>query len=288
MQAIFALLDAVSPVDTAVLIFGESGTGKELVAKAVHEGSRRNEKPFIKLDCAALTDSLLESELFGHVKGAFTGAHCDTTGLIQKADGGTIFLDEIGDISPLMQARLLRFLQEKEIKRVGNSTPLKVDVRVVAATNKDLEAKVKAGVFREDLWYRLKVLCIELPQLMKRKSDIPLLVSHFLKEIGATLNKGEFRVSDDVQQILTGYYWPGNVRELRNTLESAMVRCQSGIILPQHLPKNLCMSTRLPLDERLFIVSALDVTGGNKAKAARLLGLDRSTIYRKMRQYKIA
>lgn len=287
MQSIYALLDAVSPVDTSVLILGESGTGKELVAKAIHEMGRRSDKPFIKLDCAALADSLLESELFGHVKGAFTGAIGDKAGLFQKADGGTIFLDEIGDISPLMQTRLLRFLQEREIKRVGDSTPTKVDVRVIAATNKNLDERVKAGEFREDLLYRLKVFCIELPQLMKHKSDIPLLIAHFLKEIGARLDKGEFHVSDEAQQILANYYWPGNVRELRNTLEAAMVRCKNGIVRPEHLPKNLYLSKSLPLDESQFIISALFSTGGNKSRTARLLGLDRSTLYRKMRQYNI-
>ncbi|MBI2354623.1 MAG: sigma 54-interacting transcriptional regulator [Deltaproteobacteria bacterium] len=287
MQSIYALLDAVSQVNTSVLIFGESGTGKELVAKAVHEMGRRSNRPFLKLDCTALADSLLESELFGHVRGAFTGATGDKVGILQKADGGTIFLDEIGDISPLMQTRLLRFLQEREIKRVGDSTPIKVDVRVIAATNKDLDEKVKAGTFRDDLLYRLKVYCIELPPLRRRKSDIPLLISHFLEEIGATLNKGEFQVSEEARQILANYYWPGNVRELRNALESAMVRCQGGIVRPEHLPKHLCPSPSLPLDKAQFIVSALDATGGNKSKAARLLGLDRSTLYRMMRQYKI-
>jgi transcriptional regulator with PAS, ATPase and Fis domain len=288
MQSVYVLLDAVSKVDTSVILCGESGTGKELVAKEIHETGRRCAKPFVKVDCAALADSLLESELFGHVKGAFTGAIYDKVGLLQKADGGTILLDEIGDISPLMQTRLLRFLQEREIKRVGDSKPIKVDVRVIAATNKNLEDKVRAGEFREDLLYRLRVFCIEIPPLRKRKQDIPLLISHFLKEIGSTLNKGEFHVSDEVQKILADYYWPGNVRELRNALESAMVCCQGGIILQKHLPKSLCLSSSLPVDESRFIASALSSTGGNKSRAARLLGLDRSTLYRKMKQYNLA
>lgn len=287
MQSVYASLESVSLVDTSVLIFGESGTGKELAAKAIHEMGRRSNRPFLKLDCAALADSLLESELFGHVRGAFTGAIGDKAGILQKAEGGTIFLDEIGDISPLMQTRLLRFLQEREIKRVGDSTPIKVDVRVIAATNRDLEEKVRAGAFREDLLYRLKVFCIELPPLRKRKSDIPLLISHFLEEIGSSLGKGEFLVSDEAQQILVNYYWPGNIRELRNALESAMVRCRNGIVRPEHLPEYLYLRKSLPVDVGQFIESALLSTGGNKSRAARLLGLDRSTLYRKMRQYNI-
>jgi two-component system, NtrC family, response regulator HydG len=293
MQRVFSLIEALGTTQTTVLITGESGTGKELVAEALHAEGGLDGKPLVKVNCSALPDSLLESELFGHVKGAFTGAVQDRIGRFHKAHGGTIFLDEIGDLSPKIQAELLRVIQEREFERVGDSTSIKVDVRVIAATNKDLRAKVKLGEFREDLFYRLKVVEITLPPLRERLDDIPLLVEHFRKKFNKTFGKTIEAVSRDVMEIFLAYGWPGNVRELEHTMEHAFVLCRNATItvgdLPRDLPSapaGLDRSAEVSKrDDAQAILEALEKAGGNKAKAARLLGIDRATLYRKMQRY---
>ena len=292
MQEVYALIEDLADVPSTVLVVGESGTGKELVAEALHYmGSRRN-GPLVKVNCAALADSLLESELFGHVRGAFTGAVQARVGRFQKADGGTIFLDEIGDISPNMQTRLLRVLQEKQIERVGDSTPIDIDVRVVTATNQNLQAKVRRGEFREDLYYRLKVVTIDLPPLRERRGDIPLLVEHFIQQLNRELNRSAERIADDVLDLFMEYRWPGNVRELKHVLEHAMIRCRQAVVTLEHLPAELRRGREALLadagpDEEATIREALRRAGGNRVKSARLLGIDRKTLYRKLEKYQI-
>ncbi len=295
MQKIYSLIENLSNIQTIVLITGESGTGKELVAEALHYKGERGKKPLVKVDCAALSDNLLESELFGHVKGAFTGAISNRIGRFQKADGGTIFLDEIGDISYKMQLNLLRILQDSKFERVGDSNPIKVDVRVIAATNQDLRKKVKSGNFREDLYHRLMVVKLSLPPLRERREDIPLLVDFFLKKLNKKLNKDVKAVSGDVQKIFMNYSWPGNIRELQHTLEFALVLCQQSTITINDLPQEfkdsnktaILISTKKKSNNQEAIVQALEKTGWNKAKAARLLGIDRKTIYIKIKKYNI-
>ena len=295
MQEIYSLIEDLADVQTTVLVTGESGTGKELVAEALHFKGIRSNKPLVKVHCAALSENLLESELFGHVKGAFTGAVKDRIGRFQKADGGTIFLDEIGDIPQRTQLRLLRVLQEMEFERVGDSTPVKVDVRVIAATNKDLSAKVKLGEFREDLYYSLNVVEVSLPPLRDRLEDMPFLVDHFLKKINKKLNKDISSVSSDVMNIFMNYSWPGNIRELEHTLEHAFIVCRGDAITVDHLPRNIkdVISAKFihhrdrEKGEPEIILQTLDKTAWNKAKASRLLGIDRKTLYRKMEKYQI-
>jgi two-component system, NtrC family, response regulator HydG len=295
MQEIYSLIESLADVQTTVLIAGESGTGKELVAEALHYRGVRSDKPLVKVNCAALSENLLESELFGHVKGAFTGAITDKAGRFQKANGGTIFLDEIGDISQRTQLRLLRVLQEMEFERVGDSTPVRVDVRVIAATNQDLAEKVRRGEFREDLYYRLKVVEIRLPAVRDRLEDIPLLTDHFLRKFNKKFNKEITGISGDVQKIFMNYRWPGNVRELEHTIEHAFILCRQNIITVDHLPGNIKSSPEAEMsgaarenrDEAGEIFRALEKTGGNKAKAARLLGIDRKTLYRKMEKHNL-
>ncbi|MFZ5799565.1 MAG: response regulator [Desulfobulbus sp.] len=306
MQTVYTLIENVGQVDTTVLITGESGTGKELVAEALHAESPRRDMPIIKVDCTAIPENLLESELFGHKKGSFTGADRNRQGRIVQADGGTLFLDEIGDISPAMQLRLLRFLQERTFYPVGHDMPLKVDVRVIAATNADLKQKVLEGTFREDLYYRLRVIDIILPPLREREEDIPLLVSHFLERFNKRLGKEIAGISDQALAALTDYSWPGNVRELEHVMERACVLCTGSTITTDHLSyefsvqspeaarggsENYDYLTPEPVDETESeserIVRILTKCSGNKAKAARLLGIDRSTLYRKMRLYSI-
>ena len=292
MQVLFSQLEGLAAVATTVLILGESGTGKELIAEALHTKSARRDKPFVKLNCAALSDSMLESELFGHVKGAFTGATGDRIGRFEKAHGGTIFLDEIGDISNQMQLRLLRVLQEQEFERVGDSTPMKVDVRVVAATNQNLLGKVQKGEFRQDLYHRLNVFAVNVPPLRERREDLPLLCAHFINELKTLLNKDDIEIYDEAMRKILSYHWPGNVRELRNALESAMVRCQHGEILAEHLPFEFGLTEppqqiNIEQLEREEIIKILQKTDGNKAKAARLLGMDRTTLYAKLTKYGI-
>ncbi len=295
MQKIYSLIEDLADVQTTVLITGESGTGKELVAEAIHYKGKRSSKPLVKVNCSALSESLLESELFGHVKGAFTGADRDKIGRFQKADEGTIFLDEIGDLSPGMQLRLLRVLQDKVFERVGDSTPIKVDVRVITATNQDLSQKVKNGEFREDLYYRLKVVEMALPPLRERKDDILLLVDYFIQKFNDKFNKNVVAISEDVRKIFLDYSWPGNIRELEHTLEHAFVVARQNIITVDQLPKNLIdhavkdisSSTDKNIDEPEAVVDALKRSGWNKSKAARLLGINVRTIYRKIEKYNI-
>ncbi len=294
MQEIYSLIESLADVPTTVLITGESGTGKELVAEALHYKGVRSDKPLVKVNCSALPENLLESELFGHIKGAFTGAIKDKIGRFQKADGGTIFLDEIGDMSHSMQLRLLRVLQNMEFERVGDSTPVKVDVRVIAATNQQLSERVRLGKFREDLYYRLKVVELNLPPLRDRLEDIPLLVDHFIKQFNNKLNKDITSVSEEVQKMFMEYMWPGNIRELEHTLEHAFILCRHSMITVENLPPDfrIISGTRAPLikeetDYTQEILKALEKTGGNKAKAARLLGISRRTLYRKMEEYGI-
>jgi PAS domain S-box-containing protein len=295
LQKVYAFIETLTDIQTTVLITGENGTGKGLVAEALHYHKKRTKKPFVVVNCTALSDNLLESELYGHVKGAFTGAVSDRIGRFQKADGGTIFLDEIGDISNTMQLRLLRVLQEMEFERVGDSTSIKVNVRIIAATNQDLRKKIKQGKFREDLYHRLKVVELTIPPLRERREDIPLLVNHFIEKFNKKFNKNIKSISADVQRIFMDYKWPGNVRELQHTLEYAFVLCNNTIITVDCLQPDFQDSSvadtqsikkKKRYDEQA-IVQALKETGWNKAKAARLLGIARRTIYLKMNEYDI-
>lgn len=291
IQGIYSLIECLADVNTTVLITGESGTGKELVAEAIHYAGDRREKPLVKVNCAALSENLLESELFGHVRGAFTGAIRDKPGRFQKANGGTIFLDEIGDLPPSMQVRLLRVLQERKIERVGDSTPVPIDVRVVAATNHDLQAKIQRGEFRQDLFYRLKVVRIPLPPLRERKEDVPLLVETFIRKFNEKFGKSIRSITNEVLDLFMDYDWPGNIRELEHVLEHAFVLCRDSFIAVDHLPsefKSIASSSPPDLlsfhqgDEERAITEALKKTDGNKAKAARLLNISRRTLYRKI------
>ncbi|SHO44678.1 sigma-54 dependent transcriptional regulator [Desulfopila aestuarii] len=306
MQGLYRLIENVGKVDTAVLVTGESGTGKELTAEALHLESLRRTMPLVKVDCASVPEDLLESELFGHRKGAFTGADRDRPGRLFQADHGTLFLDEIGDISPRMQLRLLRFLQEQTFTPVGQDSPIQVDVRVIAATNVDLHEKVRAGQFREDLYYRLKVVEIHLPPLRERRECIPLLVNHFLRRYAEKLGRNISSISDQSMQILSGYSWPGNVRELSHVIERGCVLCTGSTIQIEHLPQELVkrpvrddipavVTTRPVVEygendvdtEKEQLLKTLGRAGGNKARAARMLGIDRSTLYRKLKRYRI-
>jgi two-component system response regulator HydG len=296
MQDIYRLLEDLANLETTVLITGESGTGKELVAQALHYSGQRAFRPFVTVNCSALTESLLESELFGHVKGAFTGAIKDKQGRFQAANGGTILLDEIGDISPLIQLKLLRVLQEKEFERVGESTPQKVDVRVIACTNKDLKEKVKRGEFRQDLYYRLKVVEVSLPPLRERLEDLPLLVDRFCRSFNERFKKNIEGISNEVLSRFMNYSWPGNVRELEHVMEHAFVLCHGPVITLEHLPSEISNYEKtekitIPKThakepkQAQEILDALNKTGWNKAKAARILGISRRTIYRKINSY---
>jgi two-component system response regulator HydG len=292
---------------TTVLILGETGTGKELVAEAIHFASARKQGPLVKVNCSALSENLLESELFGHVKGAFTGAIKDKIGRFEAAHGGTILLDEIGDISPLIQLKLLRVLQEKEIEPVGSSQTQKVDVRVLTATNKDLRGLVREGQFRQDLYYRLRVFQIDLPPLREHKEDIPLLVESFMERFNRQTGKSIHSISGEVRQCFMDYCWPGNVRELENTIEHAYVTCQGDEIglfdLPPELRKTEFRAAECrgraetkPQDKpaaasgvitREQLIRMLESCNWKKAEAARRLGLNRATIWRKMKQWGI-
>jgi len=298
IQAVYDLIENLAEVDTTVLVTGESGTGKELVAEALHYRSPRCDGPLVKVNCAALPENLLESELFGHLKGSFTGALKDKVGRFQMAHGGTLFLDEIGDISPALQVRLLRVLQNKEIEKVGSNSPIQVDVRIVAATNRNLQERVKAGEFREDLFYRLRVIEIGLPPLRERREDIALLVDHFVGRFNARFGRSIQGVSAPALALLTAYAWPGNIRELENAMERAFVLCREPVITPQHLPPEVqampgasLVATASPPpdgDEAEELLGALAKSGGNKSRAARLLGISRRTIYRKLEEHGIS
>ena len=296
MQRVYSMIESLANVPTTVLVNGESGTGKELVAAALHGSGSRSRGPFVKVNCSALSEHLLESELFGHVRGAFTGAISDKIGRFQKAHGGTLFLDEIGDISPAIQMRLLRVLQESEFERVGDSSPIKVDVRIVAATNQSLAEKVIQGTFRQDLYYRLNVVRLDLPPLRERRDDITQLVTHFITKFNIKLSKAVMAVSDDVMSLFLCYPWPGNVRELEHAIEHACIVCSTSIITVSDLPQDLLESlprfvapggkkavhTAPVTATRISIAEALTASGGNKARAARLLGISRMTLYRQM------
>ena len=287
MRSVFQQVIEVAQYDFPVHIFGETGTGKELVANAVHDESRRGGAPFVPINCGALPEGLIESELFGHVKGAFSGAIRDKKGRFELADGGTVFLDEIAELPKLMQVKLLRFLQEGSFEKVGGEQTTKVNVRVISATNKDLKAEVKKGTFREDLFYRLSVIPMAIPPLRERPNDIPLLVSHFLSQISERNGKGPAIVSDSAMAAMLDYQWPGNVRELQNAVQFAIVKSNGYSITNNDLPMELRQLRPTALRQgpknKLDIETvrrALVKTGGNKAGAARFLGVGRATLYR--------
>lgn len=296
MQDLYRLLEYLADTDTTVLITGESGTGKELVAEALHKSGPRAAKPQVKVNCSALSETLLESELFGHVKGAFTGAIKDKVGRFELAEGGTILLDEIGDISPGIQLKLLRVLQEKEFERVGDSTPVSINVRVMASTNRDLRERVSRGQFREDLYYRLKVVEVKIPPLRERTEDIPLLVDHFFNLFSRKIKKTIRTVSDEVHDLFRQYRWPGNVRELEHAMEHAFILCQGQTITLEHLPPEIrnCPRPEKPAAQQKHtekpgeILQALEKAGWNKAKAARLLGISRPTLYQLIEKFNLA
>ncbi len=295
IQNLKNLIHELARVPTTVLITGESGTGKELVVDALHASGDRSGRPLVKVNCAALSENLLESELFGHVAGAFTGAIKDKVGRFKRADGGTIFLDEIGDISLHMQLRLLRVIETMEFERVGESGPTRVDVRIVTATNRDLKELIDQGKFRQDLYYRLKVVEVNLPPLRQRRDDIPLLLDHFLARFNQKFDKKIKGVSNEVWDFFMTYPWPGNIRELENTVEHGFIRCPDTIISLDHLPREIRKtvedfsdrSTMSEEEEIATIRRALLKTMWNKSKAADLLGISRRTIYRKMEKYKM-
>lgn len=295
MQKIFSLLEILANQATTVLITGESGTGKDMAAKAMHYAGTRASGPFVAVNCSALAENLLESELFGHVKGAFTGADRDKIGRFEAADGGTILLDEIGDISHLIQLKLLRVLQEKEFDRVGESKPRKVDVRAIATTNRDLKEAITKGKFREDLYYRLNVIEVKLPPLRERYEDIPLLIDHFCRVFNKSYSKNIDGVSDEVLEKFIYYSWPGNVRELEHAIEMAFVLCKNQTIQLEHIPTGIRDDTLIkkrtlitkPDDDPNQILKALEKTDWNISKTARLLGISRWTIYRRFEKYNI-
>jgi PAS domain S-box-containing protein len=310
MLEVYDLIRSVADVNVPVLVQGASGTGKELVAAAIHNESLRADKLFVPINCGALPENLLESELFGHVRGAFTGAIRDKKGRFELADGGTIFLDEIGDISPAMQVKLLRVLQEGTFERVGGTKTIQTDVRVISATNKDIREEIASGRFREDLFYRLCVMPIELPPLRERATDIPLLARHFLKRFGAENGRGEITLSAEAMDAFMNYPWPGNIRELQNAIQFALVKCRGGALELAHIPPQIAAAKNIYPERRSEetspvanaqpapqpgrkvvredVLSALGRTDGNKAKAARLLGVNRATLYRYLKKFGIA
>ncbi len=304
MKRIFELVDKVASSELPVLIHGESGTGKELVAQAIHYKSARSKRPFVSENCAAIPDTLLQSELFGHVRGAFTGADRDRAGLFEQAHTGTLFLDEIGDMSPTMQAQILRALQEGEIRRVGGTQAIRVDVRIIAATHRDLQQETAAGRFREDLFYRLQVLLIDLPPLRERRGDVRRLTRHFLRRIAAERGKPAQAVDGALLEQLERYPWPGNVRQLQSTLQRLALLAGDGpigmdlLVLDAGLrglledPESRATGSKtatlsLSSSERERIAEALRASAGNRSRAARLLGISRATIYRKIKELKL-
>lgn len=298
MKKVEELVQKVGPTDTTVLISGESGTGKELVARAIHRHSSRKDKPFVAVDCGSLVENLFESELFGHVKGSFTGATATKYGRFELANGGTLFFDEIGNVSINIQTKLLRVLQEREITKVGSSQGIKVDVRIVTATNKDLQKAVKSGIFREDLFYRLSVVPITLPALRERRDDIPLLANHFLQKYNQKRRKNIRAISDRAMKALVEYDWPGNVRELENAIERAVVLGENDVVEPSDLfyygltvqtpSKSDAGAAKSLIDvEREHIAKTLKMFNGHKDKTAKSLGIDRKTLRLKLKRYGI-
>jgi DNA-binding NtrC family response regulator len=295
MQRLVKTIAQVAPSRATVLVHGESGTGKELIASAIHQGSPRKSQPFVRLNCAALAESLLESELFGHEKGAFTGAQARREGRFKQADGGTLFLDEISEIPLAMQVKLLRFLQERQFERVGGNETLTVDVRIVAATNRDLRELVKAGSFREDLFYRLNVVQIDVPPLRVRKSDIPTLAAHFLRRFAGENQRAIEGFSNEALKALLAYPWPGNVRELENAIERAVVMCSGTAIDAELLPGHgadtsaelgmLVPGITLDELERMAILQALEAASGSTARAAEMLGVSRRKIQYRLKEW---
>ncbi|MEW6600660.1 MAG: sigma-54 dependent transcriptional regulator [Nitrospirota bacterium] len=297
MQHVMEVVASVSPKNVNILLTGETGSGKEMIANAIHYNSRRAAKPFIKVNCAAFSEGVLESELFGHERGAFTGAITKRVGRFELADGGTIFLDEIGDISLSTQIKLLRVIQEKEFERVGGNETIKVDVRIIAATHQDLKKLIEEKRFREDLYYRLNVVYIELPSLRQRKDDIPLLVSFFINKFNEEKDYQIKGITNEAMQILLNYQWPGNVREMENAIESAMALAEKNIIEAKYLPSFLLLTQprdsnfyQIPQDytlreiENEIIRQALEKKGGNQTKAAKMLGIGRRTLQRKLKE----
>ncbi len=302
MQQIYNLIAKVADTDSTILIQGESGTGKELVARALHFNSSRQHHPFIAINCSALPENLLESELFGHRKGAFTGAVQDKVGLFEEAESGTIFLDEINSMAQALQTKLLRVLQERQIRRVGDTKSLPINVRVLAATNESLSEKIKTGDFREDLYYRLAVIPIEMPPLRERLEDIPLLVNHFLHKNAVHMSSEPRKIEPEALEIFARYEWPGNVRELENAVERACALCEEGRIVPEDLPphvvryantaKSASLDASLPVGQRLdeyikeqerrYIDETINFNDGSREKAAKMLGISMATLYRKL------
>jgi transcriptional regulator with PAS, ATPase and Fis domain len=294
MEEVLELAARVAPLDTTVLVYGESGTGKEFIVRMIHDQSPRASAPFVSINCAALTETLLESELFGHVRGAFTGAVRDKAGLFEVAGSGTIFLDEIGEVAPTIQAKLLRALQEREIRRVGAERNIRINARVVAATNRDLRAAVDAGTFREDLYFRLGAFIITVPPLRDRREDIPPLVHHFLVRAASRMKKDVTAMSAEAMTALMNYSWPGNVRELEHAVERAVILANRPSIRVRELPPEVTQKPRrrpgddtldLQEQERVMIERALEKFGGNRRRAAEALKISTVTLWRKMKQY---
>ena len=300
MTVIFDLIKNVAPTRSTVLISGESGTGKELIARAVHYNSDRIDRPFVKLNCAALPEGLMESELFGHEKGAFTGAIKQTRGRFEMADGGTLLLDEISEIPTTLQGKLLRVLQEREFERVGSATPIQVDVRIIATTNRNLKKEIAAGNFREDLFFRLNVIDIPVPPLRERPDDIPLLVNHFIRKYCAETGKDITGVDDAVMRLFMNYHWPGNVRELENFMERAVVISSNKVLKPADFPQSLVLGKiddeggefkvgmTVHDAEKLLILRTLEGQSGNRTRAAEILGINPRTLRNKLHEYGIA
>jgi two-component system, NtrC family, response regulator HydG len=294
------LIENAAHSDAPVIVFGESGTGKELVAKAVHEGGHRARHPYIKVNCAALNESLLESELFGHVKGAFTGAHRSREGRFEAASGGSIFLDEIGDLPLATQVKLLRVLEEKVVERVGDHRPITVDVRIVSATNRNLSALIQEGRFREDFFYRINVIPIHVPPLREHREDIPLLARSFFNRVQLKSGKRIEGISREALNALVEYDWPGNVRELKSAFEFAFVSCRDGMIAPKHLPPHILGKESSPVRsatpalghslgefKKQRLVEALRAAGGNQTEAARILGISRTSVWQQTKRFGI-
>ena len=303
MQDIFSQIQKVADLKTSILITGESGTGKELVAKAIHQNSHRSTNAFVAVNCGAIPEALLESELFGHVRGAFTDASADRTGLFEQADGGTLFLDEIGEMPLSLQVKLLRVLQEEEIRRVGEAVPCKINVRIISATSRDLEAEIRLGRFREDLYFRLNVFTIHLPPLRERLDDIPLLSDHFLMTSPVGKDRSPVRIGADAMRHLLTYAWPGNIRELQNVIERAMILCDATVITAECLPPvirggvnrrvaplsddNLSIKKAEDAIERDLIRRALTKAGGNRTHAAKMLEISHRSLLYKLKEYGI-